>query len=73
MKRTLKKILKIFLYITAAVVLGLLVYYTIPILKLLYTEEGRAVISDTVKSYGKFAPIIVVFIEVLQIVAAFIP
>lgn len=69
----MKKALKIGLYILAAAAVGLLLYYMIPFIKLLMTEDGRAVINDTVKSYGSFAPIAFIVIEIIQIVAAVIP
>lgn len=69
----MKKAVKIGLYILAAAVIGVLLYYMIPFVKLLMTEEGRATINETVKSYGSFAPLAFVVIEIIQIVAAVIP
>lgn len=69
----MKKAIKIVLYIAAVLLLALLVYYSIPFIKMLYTEEGRAAIDDKVKSYGSLAPLIFICIEIIQIVAAFIP
>lgn len=69
----MKKAFKITIYIAVAILLGLFIYYMIPFVKLLYTEEGRALIDSKVKSYGTFAPLAFIGIEILQIVAAFIP
>lgn len=69
----MKKGLKIALYIIGIAVLAVLVYYMIPFIKLLMTEEGRVVINNKIQSYGKLAPLVFVFIEVIQIVCAIIP
>lgn len=69
----MKKFLKISGCIAAAALIIIFIYYMIPFAKLLYTEEGRALIDSKVKSYGTFAPLAFVGIEILQIVAAFIP
>jgi uncharacterized membrane protein YdjX (TVP38/TMEM64 family) len=69
----MKKAGKVLLCIAAAVLIVLLIYYMIPFIKMLYTEEGRAEIDSRVKSCGIFAPLVFVCIEIIQIVAAFIP
>ncbi|MBQ8297127.1 MAG: TVP38/TMEM64 family protein [Ruminococcus sp.] len=69
----MKKVLKISIYVIVIAVIAVLIYYLIPFVKLLLTEEGRAVINDTVQSCGKWAPLIFVGIEIIQIVAAVIP
>ena len=69
----MKKFLKIAGSVIAAALIVILIYYMILFAKLLYTEEGRALIDSKVKSFGTFAPLAFVGIEVLQIVAAFIP
>lgn len=69
----MKKFFKISIYIVAAVLIALLIYYSVPFVKMLYTEEGRAAIDAKVQSYGSLAPLVFICIEVIQIVAAFIP
>lgn len=69
----MKKIVKIALYIAVAALLIIFVYYMIPFVKMLYSEEGRAEINQIVGSFGKLAPLIFISIEIIQIVAAFIP
>ncbi len=69
----MKKILKILLYIVVLAVILLLVYYAVPLAKLIYTENGRESLNKWVESFGAFAPAAFILIEVLQIVAAFIP
>lgn len=69
----MKKALKIIGYIVIVALLAIMVYYAIPFAKLLYTEEGRALIDQKVNSFGTFAPLAFIGIEILQIVAAFIP
>ncbi len=53
--------------------LALAVYYSIPYVKLLYTQDGREVLNKKIQSFGAFAPLVFVGLEILQIVAAFIP
>lgn len=50
-----------------------MIYLCLPLVKLLCTEEGRAVIDSKVKGFGAFAPLAFICIEIIQIVAAFIP
>ncbi len=63
----MKKGLKITLYIAAAALLILCIYLAAPYIKLLYTEEGRAEINNTVSGYGSFAPIILYFLYLLRL------
>lgn len=69
----MKKFLKITGYILVAAIIAVMVYYTIPFVKLLYTQEGRALIDQKVESFGSLAPLAFIGIEIAQIVAAFIP
>lgn len=69
----LKKKNKIILYIAAAIIIIAIIYFLFPFAVMLCTKEGRASIDVKVRSYGVFAPIIFVGIEILQIVAAIIP
>ncbi len=69
----MKRFLKFLLYIIAVAAAVGIIYMCIPIVKLLCSEEGRAVIDNKVKSFGTWAPLAFIGIEVLQIVAAFIP
>lgn len=64
---------KIFFAFVFAALLGAMLWLLIPFARLLCTEEGRAVIDAKVQSFGVFAPLAFIFIEILQIVAAFIP
>lgn len=54
-------------------VCAVLLYYIIPLIKLIYTEEGRILLDEKIRSFGIFAPLIFIGIEILQIVLAFIP
>lgn len=69
----MKKLLRILLCIIVIAAAVGIIYLCIPIVKLLCTEEGRAIIDSKVKSFGTWAPLAFIGIEVLQIVAAFIP
>jgi uncharacterized membrane protein YdjX (TVP38/TMEM64 family) len=69
----MKKTFKIILYIVAVLLVIALIYFTIPFIRLLMTDEGREVLNEKISSYGKLAPFVFVCIEILQIVAAFIP
>lgn len=69
-----KKILKItFVILIFLFCIALTVFILIPIIKLLATEEGRILIQDKVRSFGVFAPVLYVIMEVTHIVLAFIP
>lgn len=69
----MKKLGKYLGYAVVAVVLCLIICFSIPFIKLLCTESGRVLIGEKVKEFGIFAPIVFVGIEILQIVAAFVP
>lgn len=69
----MKKSLKYSLYATALLLIGLAVYCLIPLVNLLLTEEGRVQIDEKIRSYGSLAPLIFICVEIIQIVAAFIP
>lgn len=69
----MRKTKKIILSIIAAAALVGLIILCIPLVKLLCTEDGRAVLDNKVKSFGSLAPLTFIFIEIIQIVAAFIP
>ena len=61
------------LYISAIIIFIVLLFLLIPFAKLLYTEDGRELINQKIQSFGSFAPIVFIAIEILQIVVAFIP
>ena len=67
------KILKTIAIVLITVLCGVLLYYTVPLVKLVYTEEGRILLDEKIQSFGIFAPLIFVGMEILQIVLAFIP
>lgn len=69
----MKKSIKVILWIIAAAAVIVLVILCIPLVKLLCTEEGRNVIDKKVESFGSLAPLAFICIEIVQIVAAFIP
>lgn len=64
---------RIIIFVVAAILFALFIYFLFPFAKMLCTEEGREEIDDKVKSYGIFAPVVFIGIEILQIIAAFIP
>lgn len=68
-----KKILKTIAIVLITALCGALLYYTVPLVKLVYTEEGRILLDEKIQSFGIFAPLIFVGMEILQIVLAFIP
>lgn len=68
-----KKILKTIAIVLITALCGVLLYYTVPLVKLVYTEEGRILLDEKIQSFGIFAPLIFVGMEILQIVLAFIP
>lgn len=69
----MKKVLKTSLYIAGALISALIIYYSVPFIKLLMTDEGRGIIRDSIESFGHLAPAIFVCVEIIQIVAAFVP
>lgn len=69
MKNKAKIILMTILIIACTIFL----YYMIPLIKLVYTEEGRSLLDAKIREFGVFAPLIFIAIEILQIVLAFIP
>ncbi len=68
-----KNIAKTIITIVLIGVCAVLIYYIIPLIKLIYTEEGRILLDEKIRSFGIFAPLIFIGIEILQIVLAFIP
>ena len=74
MKIDVKKVIRIVLIVLVLGVFFFLCFrYTVPLTKLLVTEEGREVICEKVESYGVFAPAVFILLMALQIVIAFIP
>lgn len=53
--------------------LALTVFVLIPFIKLLATKSGRMIIQKKVESFGIFAPILYILMEITHIVLAFIP
>ena len=64
---------KSILYAVIVIVCIAVVIMLIPFAKLLYTEEGREIINQKIKSFGKLAPIVFIFLEFIQIIVAFVP
>lgn len=64
---------KIFLYLIIAAAIGVLGYFLFPYAVMLCSEEGRAVIDEKVRSFGVFAPLAFIGVEILQIILAVIP
>lgn len=69
----MKKLAKIFVWMIIIAAVSGIIYLCIPIAKLLYTADGRAVIDSKVQSFSAWAPLAFIGIEIIQIVAAFIP
>lgn len=69
----MNKGLKTALYIFAAALGLLMLYFLIPLMQLLCTEEGRAAVDSKVQSFGVFAPLAFIGVEIVQIIAAFVP
>ena len=69
----MKKWIKPVVACVIIIFLALAVYYSIPYVKLLYTQDGREVLNKKIQSFGAFAPLVFIGLEILQIVAAFIP
>lgn len=69
----MKKLAKISVWLIIIAAVSGIIYLCIPIAKLLYTADGRAVIDSRVQSFGPWAPLAFIGIEIIQIVAAFIP
>lgn len=70
----MKKIIKIL--VITLVVLGctaLIIFVLIPFIKLLLSEEGRNLIQEKVRSFGIFAPILFMILQLSHIFIAFIP
>lgn len=68
-----KRAAKIIVWLLVIAAAAGIIYLCIPLVRLLCTEEGRAVIDRKVESFGPWAPLAFIGIEILQIVAAFIP
>lgn len=69
MKKKSKIIFTLFIVILCIALTILL----IPFVKLLSTEQGRDIIDEKISSLGIFAPLAFICLEILQIVAAFVP
>ncbi len=69
----IKKLARISVWLIIIAAVSGIIYLCIPIAKLLYTADGRAVIDSKVQSFGPWAPLAFIGIEIIQIVAAFIP
>lgn len=69
----MKKLARISVWLIIIAAVSGIIYLCIPIAKLLYTADGRAVIDSKVQSFGPWAPLAFIGIEIIQIVAAFIP
>lgn len=52
--------------------IGLTILF-IPIIKNLATEEGRLIIKEKVENFGAFAPLLIMLMQVIQVIIAFIP
>lgn len=72
-KNNVKKTIQIIVLVVFIVMLGLVTYYSIPIIKSLRTDEGRLELQNRVESYGAFSPIVYVLICIIQVVVAIIP
>lgn len=70
-KDKIKKI--IYLSILIILCIFITIFILLPFIKLLMTEEGRVTIQSHVKSFGIFAPILFILMEITHIVLAFIP
>jgi len=68
-----KRILKSVITVILIALCVILLYYTIPLIKLVYTKDGRILLDEKIRSFGIFAPLIFIGFEILQIVLAFIP
>lgn len=69
-----KKMLKIIILIGLAVLCLLLTWYVIiPFIRELSTDEGRLYIQQKVESFGVFAPLLFIVLEIVQIILALIP
>ena len=69
-----KKVFKIsFIVFMILLCLALTVFVLVPFIMHLTTDEGRAFIQQKVESFGVFAPIGFVLVEITHIVLAFIP
>lgn len=63
-------------FLTVIIILVVLAAATIaviPLARLLSTEAGQQIIIDKMQSFGVFAPLLFVLLQVLQVVVAFIP
>ena len=68
-----KKIIRIIMTILFIVIMIFIIIISIPIIKMLRTNEGRQKIEDTVNSFGALSFFIFIGVQLLQIVVAFIP
>ena len=72
-KDKVRKIIQIILMVLFVIIMGVVTYYSIPVIKSLPTEEGRLELQHKVESYGVFAPGFYIIICMLQVVVAIIP
>ncbi len=69
-KRIIRIVFIVFIFL---ICVGLTVWGVVPFAKLLSSEEGRILIKEKVQSFGIFAPLIFVVMEISHILLAFIP
>lgn len=65
--------IKIIMFIIFIVIMAIASVFAVPFVKLLATHEGRIKISQFVKSFGIFGPIIFMLMQMLQVIVALIP
>lgn len=63
----------IFSLIAVVVVFAVVSVAMLPLIHLLSSEHGQQVIIDKMQSFGIFAPLLFVLLQVLQVVIAVIP
>ncbi|MGN1481523.1 TVP38/TMEM64 family protein [Porcipelethomonas sp.] len=69
-----RKILKVATLILAIILCAFLtIFVLVPFIRLLMTDEGRIYIQQKVESFGIFAPVLYIVMEMTHIILAFIP
>ena len=69
-----KKVFKIIILLCLIILcLALTWFVIIPFIKYLSTDEGRIYIQQKVESFGIFAPLLFILLEITQIILALIP
>ena len=70
-----KKVFKNLLFLLCLIILCLALtwFVIIPFIKYLSTDEGRIYIQQKVESFGIFAPLLFILLEITQIILALIP